>query len=401
MRREKHVAQKEICVVCIRSEKSGRDCLSGVLRYCGNKKDWNVRVFGTSMGETMGRLHDAVENGRCAGIIAGNSPLKAYLQNWRLPKGMPVVGIEYCEEDDGRATVGRVVLDSERIGRAAAELLIRRGYPNLGFVGISDGKPNSADFRHSLQRLAGMARRAKADGIVVQSCQIANEAYPQIDLGELSAWLKTLQLPCGVLAYNDEFARQVLDAARLAHLRVPEQLAILGVDNDVSICEVVRPTLSSVFPDFEKAGYEAAKMLDRMLTRRLKRPPSTVYGVREVVERDSTRDLRGNARLASQAAEWIRRNALTKLSFDDIAKKLRVTLRTLEKRYLETMGLTMREDVIRRRLSHAQTLLETTDLPLNEIARECGVERYDSFAALFKRRLGQSMGEYRGGGKRK
>jgi LacI family transcriptional regulator len=201
------------------------------------------------------------------------------------------------------------------------------------------------------------------------------------------------------MAYNDGCAQVVMDACHMAHLKVPDQIQIVGVDNEKEICENTIPTLTSVLPDFEGGGYLAAKMLGEMLDGRRK-PRSKVlnyYGVKKVVVRASTQDLKGGGRLVTLAREFIRLHAGEKISVKDIAAELKVSRRTLENRFREILNCGVADVLRDERLEHVASLLRETDRTATDISYDSGFSSPTYLAGLFKRTYGMTMGEWRSG----
>ena len=170
----------------------------------------------------------------------------------------------------------------------------------------------------------------------------------------------------------------------------------MGVDNDEMICENTSPTLTSIQPDFKGGGYLAAQLLDEMLTNGL--PKKTVmrtYGIKTLVERASTQDLKGGGRLVTQAMEFIRLNFSQRIDVADVAEALKVSRRTLEKRFTEVRGEGVADALRRTRLDCVRNLLRETEKPVDEIAYECGFISAKHLMTLFKRTHGMTMGEWR------
>ena len=212
----------------------------------------------------------------------------------------------------------------------------------------------------------------------------------------LARWLAELPHPCGVVAFNDERARTTLDACRLARLQVPEQIRLVGVDNDVAICENLHPTLSSVLPDFEAGGYLAAQTLDDLLVHGCpRRIVQKTYGVREVVERASTQDVHGCGRLAVQAREYIRLHAGARITVTDVAQALNVNRRTLELHFRAVFKRGIGEELRHLRLARVAHQLRETDKSITEIALGSGFASPSHLKALFRKTYGCTMRAWR------
>jgi LacI family transcriptional regulator len=216
------------------------------------------------------------------------------------------------------------------------------------------------------------------------------------NISQLADWLANLPLPCGVMAYNDSRAQTVIDACHMAHLRIPDQIQVIGVDNEEEICENTFPTLTSILPDFEGSGYLAAQLLDRMLKKGMPRKDIVYkYGVKSVVERASTQDLCGGGRLVTQACEFIRLHAGEKINVETVSNALNVSRRTLELRFREIRGEGIAEVLRRKRLERVCQLLKETHRSISDISYNSGFASPTHLKALFKKVYGMTMGEWR------
>ena len=271
-------------------------------------------------------------------------------------------------------------LDDDAIARTSMELLVRRGFANFAYVGYA------LEPQHSNARREAIRRIAEGSGSSFASTDDAD------DIVRLSEWLTELPRPCGVMTYYDMRARDVLDACRLARLDVPGQIAIIGSDNDTGLCEATQPTITSVHPDFEGGAYDGAAEFDKII-RRKPLPARTVtmtYGIRDVVERASTRDLRGGGLLVSKATAFIRLNAMRPIKVGDIANHCRVSIRLLELRFKAILNHGVRDEIENVRLANVKQMLHETDLSIKEIGYLCGFLSPACLCAVFRRKFDKS-----------
>ena len=271
-------------------------------------------------------------------------------------------------------------LDDNVIARTSMELLIRRGFANFAYVGFA------LEPQHSNARREAIRQIAEENGASFASTDDAD------DIARLSDWLKGLPRPCGVITYYDMRARDVLDACRLARLDVPGQIAIIGSDNDTGLCEATQPTITSVHPDFEGGAYEGAAEFDKIIRRKQlpKRTVTMTYGIRDLVERASTRDLRGGGLLVSMATAFIRLNAMRAIKVNDVARHCRVSLRLLELRFKAILNHGVRDEIENVRLANVKQMLRETDLSIKEIGYHCGFQSPACLCTVFRRKFGKS-----------
>ena len=191
------------------------------------------------------------------------------------------------------------------------------------------------------------------------------------------------------MAATDYIAMQVLEACRAAKISIPEQIAIVGVDNDELLCNATRPTLSSIQPDHEGLGYFGAQILDCMMSGRKlqKNIPSHVKCLK-VIMRDSTRIVPPAGYMVREALAFIRANAARGISVNDIVNHIGVSRRLLYLRFKQMTGKAIHETILETRLENVKRKLTQTTEPLSQIAAECGIGSANRLSHLFHERFG-------------
>lgn len=387
---------RRVCVIGNRSGKGGRDRLSGVLRYSAQTPNWILDVILVEMTDACSRLASTLSKTPPDAIILLTSERRILSVLLDAAKqGLPKCHILTIDVPafllQGLRIDLSVLLDNAEIAKSSARLLIQRGHANLAYVGYRQ------EHEHSDVRETTLAEIARADGLTFSSFEARSRRNAGDEILRLSEWLRTLPIPCGIVTYYDYLSRDVIDACRLARLEVPEQVAIIGVDNEISLCEATQPSLSSVLPNFEGGAFDAAGELDTLMESR-RRPAATInrtYGVKAIVERNSTIDLRGGGRLITTACEYIRNHASEPLNVDRIATYCRVSRRLLELRSREILGTSIREHIESIRMNNVRNLLSETRIPLQEVAFRTGFKTQAYLAARFKALFGRSMRDYR------
>ena len=396
MRRESGNIRR-VCVIGNRSGKGGRDRLSGILRYSSQTPNWILDVILVEMTDAGPRLTATLANTPPDAIVLLTSEHKIVSALTDAAKrGLLTCLVIAIDVPPSLLSGLRVALslrlDDAEIAKSAARLLIQRGHSNLAYVGYRQ------EHEHSDVRENTLAAIARADGLAFSSFEARSRRNASgNEILRLAEWLKTLPVPCGVVAYYDYLSRDIIDACRLARLDVPEQIAVIGVDNEISLCEAIQPSLSSILPDFEGGAFDAARELDALMNAR-RRPKATIcrtYGVKAIVERNSTVDLRGGGRLIAVACEYMRNHAAEPMSVGQIARYCHVSRRLLEIRAREILGTSVREYVENLRMDNVRRLLTETRLPLQEISYRAGFKSQAYLSARFKRRFGCSMRNYR------
>jgi LacI family transcriptional regulator len=197
------------------------------------------------------------------------------------------------------------------------------------------------------------------------------------------------------MACNDPRGQKVLEACRRLALKVPEEIAVIGVDNDEPVCEIADPPLTSVVPDAARLGFEAASLLDRMIRKGFRPKRPVFLPPVGVVTRQSTDVLAfENVELAA-ALRLIRRYACDGLGVDDVVRELSISRSTLQRQFKAALGRTIHDEFILARLSQAKHLLSETELTIAAIARRCGFRHQEYMGYVFRTRLSQTPAEYR------
>lgn len=287
----------------------------------------------------------------------------------------------------------RVLLDNVGLGRSGTEHLLAKGFRNLLFYG------------HSIE---GKSIKARAEGfrIVAGGANLKHQALiwdhklgpkgRQARTAWLAAWLANAELPLGVLGSKDQTACEVLDAAEMAGLQVPGQVAVIGVDNDPAVTELATVPLTSVDSARERVGYEAAALLDRLMDG----GPPPVDPIRippgPVMARRSTDVLAVCDPEVAEAIQFIREHFAEPITADDVAAQAGVSSRHLLTRIFAETGRTIRDTILWQRLEFAQQLLVTSDTKIQVIAQKSGFGTGENMARVFRRVVGLSPEQYRG-----
>ena len=358
-----------------KSVKAQRDKLSGVLRYAAENPRWNVVIH---------RENESTAANLDAWIILSTRGLDN-LKNINVP----IVTVDMFRKSGQRHP--DVFIDNHEIGRMAADLFIRRGLTNLATVRSTLG----TNVIHSTQRIEGFSAAAAKARIPVSIYTPASETENKFFCVSESfrKWLLDLPKPCGIFGYCDTEARDILDCCRLARISIPDQVFILGVDNETDVCEVTRPTLSSIQPDFEAAGYQAAKVLDQMLSHR-KVKSNYSYGILQVVERESTRPMNAGGRIVSAAMKLIQADGKPP-TVAGLARRLNVSTALLNLRFNEILGHGPKEEIDRQRLAKVKSLLRDPSLSVSEISGLCHFTFPEELHRFFRRRTGLTPTQWR------
>jgi LacI family transcriptional regulator len=286
------------------------------------------------------------------------------------------------------------MVDHNEVGRMAFEHLRDRGLRQFGVI----GHPTHL---YSVEREAGFR---KALGPTKWSCAAFHErasvsfrrrARLLALQPSLQRWLRTLPKPVGIFACHDVWGLQVVEACRLTGLRVPDDVAVIGVDNDDLLCELARPSLSSIVVPAEQIGFEAAALLDRLL--RGGRPPkqTRLVPVPGLITRQSTDVVAGGDGELSAALQFIRGQSHRPLRVSDVLRELPISRRALEQRFQAVLHRGIAAEIRRVHLERARTLLATTTLSVSEVARQAGFSSVHYLSRQFHRETKETPTEFR------
>jgi len=378
---------RQVALIIDAAKPYDRKIIQGVATYVQEKGGWSLYVE----EDPLHKLPDFRTWGG-DGVIANFDARKVAEAVARLR--LPAVGVGggYGWYDPS-TRIPYFNSDNEGVARLAAEHLINRGFRRLAYYGFMPTRIN----RWSEIRQRAFQRAARKAGI---RCAVHvgphGRARKWTTLQrELAGWLKTLEKPVGLMACNDAGARHVLEACRTAGLRVPDDVAVVGVDNDEMICELTTPPLTSVEQGARRMGYQAAELLDTLMSGKKARRLKYLVEPVGVVTRRSTDALAVRDEDVARAMRFIREHACEGIQVPDVVEAVAVSRSTLENRFRALVGRTVRAEIRRVQLERARRLVSATHVPLKQIATQTGFRSVQYMTVLFRRQLGEPPAEYR------
>ncbi|HXE41571.1 MAG TPA: DNA-binding transcriptional regulator, partial [Candidatus Baltobacteraceae bacterium] len=382
---------KQVALLIESSRAYGRNLLVGIAKYIRDHEPWIV-------SRREHKLEDEIpqwfREWKGDGVITrlDNPKLPALLKKMNVP-------VVYLRTPWKNVKAPSVLLDDRAVVRMAFEHLRERGFRHFAFCGLNGA--DYSDVRRTmfveLVRNAGFrchvfksARRMHFDTVV------GYERHGLLqETEEVRRWIKTLPRPVGVMACNDLRGEKVLLACRAAGIIVPDEVAVIGVDNDELLCDFSQPPLSSVVPNTRRIGYEAAALLDRMMAGKPVPPEVNYVEPLGVVTRRSTEVSAVEDRQVAVAARFIREHACEGVTVQQAAKMAGLSDRTMERRFAKILGHGPKEEILRVRLNRAKQLLAETDLSLASIGEKIGLEHTEYLSRIFKRKIGMTPGQFR------
>ena len=393
MKKGKTNTVRRVALLIESSRSYGRRLLRGISLYSRTRGDWSLLHQEMTMGASV---PDWISSANVSGVIAridthNSGPLK------RL--GLPIVDV-LCS----RAGLGipQVETDDQAVSRLAFNHLHERGFRRFAFCGYRGAHYSEARLHHFRRFVEAMDCPIS----VYETEGARGKSLPEVELpgvldtDPLAKWLLTLQRPTGLMACHDIRGQQVLNTCRQLSIAVPDDIGVIGVDDDDMVCTLSDPTLTSVRPDAEAVGYRAAETLDAMMAGGS--PPSTVEHVSptEVVQRHSTQVFAVEDPELARVCRFIRENACHGIDVADTVEFSTLSRRQLERRFREHLERTPREEITATQIRRLKQLLSETELSLEQIAPLAGYNHTESMSVTFKRETGQTPGAYRRSKKR-
>jgi len=361
-----------------------RRILRGIWRYVEARPQWQLTSIGPEQQPQRmpGRF-------RPDGLIVAlnTTALLRALSSWRRP----AVNVSAVFS---KQPFPRVGVDNARVGRLAAAHFLERGLSHFGFV----GPPRhlfSTERREAFCEAVGEAGHTAACYGNVAELEFDPLGH-RWDLGpDVHRWLRKLPRPVGVFAPNDLWGVQVVLACRRAGLRVPEDVAVLGVDDDDLYCELTRPRLSSIMVPAERIGYVAVALLERLLAGEKRPSEPVLLPPTGVNARRSSEVLAIEDEDLVAAIRFIREHAHQPLRVRDVLEHVAVGRRTLERRCRAALGWGLAEEIRRTHIQRACRLLSGTELSMQAVATQAGFLGYRHLALVFRKQLGMTPTAYR------
>lgn len=382
------------------SRKFGRDVLSGIAKYIHVHGPWSCYI---EERELHGGIPDWLKQVPISGIIARIDGMRTAKELLRL--GRPVIDVRASVRSE---RIPAFVTNPRAVAQMAADFFLQAGFRHFAFCGYS-GIPFSdergAAFTNYLathgytthvfspppQSLTAARRGASAPLTFLQAVEqrgLENEKA-------IAAWLRKQPRPLALVACNDICGQQVLNACREHGVNVPGEVAVMGVDDDEVLCTISEPPLSSIKPDAERLGAEAAALLDAMMKGKGVKPGLVEIPPLWIVERASTDVVAIEDPVMVQALRFIRNHVNEGVNVKEVLAHVGCSRTDLGLRFRHWLKTSVRAEIIRLRIERACSLLRQTNLGLAEIARQSGCRDAPSFCRLFQRRLSQTPTQYR------
>lgn len=363
---------------------SGRQILRGVSHFVYEREDWEIFHYTGSLGAMV---PDVLRNWDGDGIIAriNNEETLSVIES----RGLPVIDV--LGNYPG-SPFPRVLPDNEAISKMVLDHLRSRGFASFGFFGV-EGE------QWSHEREKAFVDYSNSHGFNPVCFKISHAQKRQLNWdhyqNQLCEWLLSLNKPTGIFACSDQFGPDLIQACRLAKLHVPEDVALVGVDNDLAFCEVVRPSLSSVRPNHTEVGYIAASLLTEVIEKGEKASEVTRIPPQAIEIRQSSDVFALEDQGLKKALLAIKEGACEGIGVDEVSKISGYSRSVLQRKVKKELGRTVHELLHGARISRAKQLLEMTDLPISEVAQRSGFNHQEYLGMVLKKESGYSPAQFR------
>jgi LacI family transcriptional regulator len=363
-----------------------RELIRGIYAYIQEHGPWSTFLTEQARGDPAPKW--VLDNLQGDGIIAR-------IENRRIAHAVMKTGLPVVDVSAARIVpdIPWVETDDAAMARLAAEHLIDRGFKHFGFVGNNR-------FHWSIWRQNEFARVTTQAGY---TCSVfrpkPHGRRMPMNLSEderqLVAWIRQLPKPVGVMAAYDVRGQQLLDVCHRIGVAVPEEMAVVSVDNDEMLCNLTDPPLSSVIPNTHTTGYEAARLLEQLMAGKSPRNHSRKIAPLGIATRQSSDVLAVPDHDISQAMHFIREHAYEGIGVDDVLKVVPLSRRVLEHRFKKLLGYSPHDEIMRIQFQKVTKLLNETALPLATVAEQAGFRHGEYLSVAFKKRFGMTPSEYR------
>ena len=391
MNKTRSMSRKNILVVVAEMGHNSQREIAGITRYA-KRAGLSVDVVESRHFGERPDFAKWIEFWNPGGLIVDPGFAAEALADEAASK-LPIVVWDAAEAGDNLGRCAMVLSDPVAIAEAAARELMETRFRRFAFVPALRNPLWSRERAETFT--AALSQWGHHVSIFIP--EAGNEDRSSRFRKGLLRFLETLEKPCGIFAANDPTAAIVAKSCAELGLRIPQDIALLGVDDSAEYCEHLEPTLTSIRVDLESGGAMAAKLMaDLMSEGRLASAGDVAhYGVERIVRRESTRVLSVFDRRVSRALEWIRHNACSPIGAADVVAVMGCSRRMADLSFRRATGHTILDEIHARRLDEVLSILKRDDVPIEEIPTRCGYDRGPYLGILFKRHFGCSMRQWR------
>jgi LacI family transcriptional regulator len=372
---------KRIVLLVETSREFGRQLIIGIARYARLNGPWSFYKEPIGLKSSIPHL----TTWKPDGIIMRDSLITKELLKLKIPTVLAIHSSCYPKK------LPVIRTDSQSVAKMASDHLIEKGFKSIAFCGFDD-------YDWSNERKSFFCRFNREAGyethVYVPPKSMKTHDWEK-EQRHVSGWIKTLPKPVGILACNDDRGQHILEVCKLIDLKVPDDVAVVGVDNDPMICEIGDPPLTSIALNVESSGYEAAKLLDQLINGKKMYGQKIMVSASHLVQRQSSDILAVNDIEVVSAIRFIKENAKNKILVKDVVQTTGISRRTLEQRFRKTIHRSIYEEIRKVRVEWISKLLIETDLPISHITALYNFTDVEHISRYFKKEKGIGLRQFR------
>ncbi|MBX3009025.1 MAG: DNA-binding transcriptional regulator [Melioribacteraceae bacterium] len=372
---------KKIVLLIETSREFGRQLINGVARYSRINGPWSFFKEQTGLKTSIPRL----TSWKPDGIIMRNSMIKQELLKLKIPT------ILALHDKTSHPKLPVIKTDSQAIAKMASEHFRDKGFKNFAFCGFDI-------FEWSNERKLFFTKYNNEAGFTTHLYDSSKKLQSQdweVEQRHVIEWLKSIPKPVALMACNDDRGQHILEVCKLIGLKVPDDVSVIGVDNDPMICEIGDPPLTSIALDVESAGYNSAKLLNDLLSGTKMNGQQIIVSPTHIVQRQSSDIFAVNDPEITKALKFIRENAKSKICVKEVVNSTCLSRRILEKRFRDILHRSIYDEIRRRRVDLITKFLIETDLPIAEITSLFTFTDAEHISRYFKKEKGMGLREFR------
>ena len=372
---------KRIVLLVETSRAFGRQLIMGIAHYSKLHGPWSFYKEPIDLKSSIPHLTSWNPDG----IIVRDSLITKELLRLKIPTILAIHDSKYSQN------LPVIKTDSYSIAKIASEHLIEKGFKNFAYCGFDN-------YDWSKERRLYFSRFNNEIGfkthIYFPPKRIKKNDWEK-EQHQVRDWVNALPKPIGIFACNDDRGQHILEVCKLLDLKVPEDVAVVGVDNDPMICDISDPPLTSIALNVESAGYEAAKLMDQMINRKRILGKQILVSPSYIVQRQSSDILAVDDALVAKAITFIRKNAKNKILVKDVVKTLGISKRTLERRFRKSIHRSISSEIRNVRIELISKLLIESDLSISQITSLFNFTDVGHISRYFKMEKGVGLREFR------
>jgi Transcriptional regulators len=372
---------KKIILLVETSREFGRQLICGIARYSRINGPWSFYREPSGLKSSIPKL----ATWEADGIIMRNSQIKKAILDLHLPT------ILVLHDTNRPDYLPAVVTDSKSIAKMASEHLISKGLKNFAFCGFDNFEWSNA---RKYQFKSFIEETGNRIYLYEQSANMKIQNWKN-EQGRVLKWIQSLPKPIGIMTCNDDRGQHILEVCKLSGLKVPEDVAVIGVDNDPMICELGDPPLTSIALNAEPAGFRAAQLLDDIMNGEKMCGQDILVTATHLVQRQSTDLLAVNDEEVAKALRFIKQNAKNKILVNDVANSTLLSRRNLELRFRKAIHRSIQQEIRSVRVEWIIKYLLETDLTIAEIISLFNFSDIAHISRYFKKEKGIRLKEFR------